>query len=330
MALLRTAERPLVNMGGPAAAEDELRTFIERTQLPSPTHAGKGVVSDDHPLCTAPARSYALANADVVLLVGARLNWILHFGQPPRFATGAKILQVDIAAEEIGNNVATEVAMVGDAKRVMQQILEALDDAPFVHAKDSAWRRGLAESVAKNEAAVEGMMAATPSRWATTARCARSGTGCRPTPCSSLKAPTPWTSRARCCRPRTAHPHRRRHLRHHGRGQRLRDRGCGLQSEPQGGLSAGRFGFRLQRHGGRGGVPRRPADHLDRHQQRRHRVGSRGFEFDRKRIPATAYLPDARYERVIEAFGGRGFYAGSIAELGPRSTPRCAATFRPW
>ena len=129
MALLRTAERPLVIIGKGAAysrAEDELRTFIERTQLPFlPTPTGKGVVSDDHPLCTAPARSYALANADVVLLVGARLNWILHFGQPPRFATGAKILQIDIAAEEIGNNVPTEVAMVGDAKRVMQQILEA-------------------------------------------------------------------------------------------------------------------------------------------------------------------------------------------------------------
>ncbi len=45
--------------------------------------------------------------------------------------------------------------------------------------------------------------------------------------------------------------------------------------------------------------------------------GVAAADFDRKRIPATAYLPDARYERVIEAFGGRGFYAGSIAELGP-------------
>jgi 2-hydroxyacyl-CoA lyase 1 len=322
VALLRTAERPLVIIGKGAAysrAEDELRTFIERTQLPFlPTPMGKGVVSDDHPLCTAPARSYALANADVVLLVGARLNWILHFGQPPRFATGAKILQVDIAAEEIGNNVATEVAMVGDAKRVMQQILEALDDAPFVHAKDSAWRRGLAESVAKNEAAVEGMMAsdAEPMGYYRALREIR----------DRLPANTLLVSEGANTMDisRTVLPGREPRTRIDagtfgtmgvGSGFAIAAAACSpnrkvvcLQGDSAFGFSgmevevACRVGLPITwiviNNGGIGS-------------------GVAASEFDRKRIPATAYLPDAHYERVIEAFGGRGFYAGSIAELGP-------------
>jgi 2-hydroxyacyl-CoA lyase len=74
--------RPLVIVGKGMAwahAEDEVRAFIERTQVPflrSPM--GKGVMPDDHPLAVAAARTLALQNADVVFLMGARFNWILH------------------------------------------------------------------------------------------------------------------------------------------------------------------------------------------------------------------------------------------------------------
>ena len=77
--LLRRAERPLVIVGKGMAysrAEDEVRAFIERTKVPflaSPM--GKGVMPDNHPLSVGAARSHALQNADVVLLMGARLNW---------------------------------------------------------------------------------------------------------------------------------------------------------------------------------------------------------------------------------------------------------------
>ena len=78
MAALRSAKRPLVIVGKGAAyarAESEVRRFIDSTQLPFlPTPMGKGVLPDDHPLSVAPARSHALQNADVVLLIGARLN----------------------------------------------------------------------------------------------------------------------------------------------------------------------------------------------------------------------------------------------------------------
>src|SRR5437762_7727011 len=74
-----------------ANAESEVRAFIEKTQLPflrSPM--GKGVMPDDHPLSVAAARTLALQNADVVFLMGARFNWIFHFGQPPRYAKDVK------------------------------------------------------------------------------------------------------------------------------------------------------------------------------------------------------------------------------------------------
>src|SRR5262249_46899277 len=92
--LLQKAERPLVLVGQAmdcARAEDEVRCFIERAQVPfvrSPM--GKGVVPDDHPLSVSAARTLALQQADVVFLMGARFNWIFHFGLPPRFAKDVK------------------------------------------------------------------------------------------------------------------------------------------------------------------------------------------------------------------------------------------------
>src|SRR5829696_375893 len=89
LAALRSASNPLVIVGKGMAwarAEGEVREFIEKTRLPFlATPMVKGVVPDDHPLSVATARTYALQNADVVLLLGARLNWILHFGMAPRY-----------------------------------------------------------------------------------------------------------------------------------------------------------------------------------------------------------------------------------------------------
>jgi len=101
LAMLRAAQRPLVIVGKGAAwarAEQQVRGFVEQLHIPFlATPMGKGVVADDHALSVAAARSTALAQADVVLLLGARLNWMLHFGQPPRFLNNVKIIQADIA-----------------------------------------------------------------------------------------------------------------------------------------------------------------------------------------------------------------------------------------
>lgn len=126
--LLRAAKRPLIIVGKGAAhanAEDVLTRFVKQTGLPFlPTPMGKGVISDYHPQCVSAARSRALLRADVILLVSARLNWMLHFGLPPRFNRNVQIIQIDICPEELGNNVPTSVSLCGDVCAVSEQLLQ--------------------------------------------------------------------------------------------------------------------------------------------------------------------------------------------------------------
>ncbi|MCW5747472.1 MAG: oxalyl-CoA decarboxylase [Alphaproteobacteria bacterium] len=157
--LLEKAQRPLVLVGKGMAwsrAEDEVRGFIERTQVPfvrSPM--GKGVMPDDHPLSAGAARTLALQQADVIFLMGARFNWIFHFGLPPRFSKDVKVIQLDIAPEEIGHNKSTEVALVGDGKAIVAQLNKALVDRQWFHPKDSPWRQALTKKAAENAAQIK-------------------------------------------------------------------------------------------------------------------------------------------------------------------------------
>ena len=159
---LESAENPLVIVGKGMAwarAEDEVRDFIEKTQLPflaSPM--GKGVMPDEHPLSVGAARSTALKEADVVFLMGARLNWIMHFGLPPRFKAGVRIVQLDIEQEEIGRNVPAEVALVGDGKAVMGQVNQALANRQWFYPAETAWRGTLKEKAQANAEAVRPMV----------------------------------------------------------------------------------------------------------------------------------------------------------------------------
>jgi len=160
--VLRGAQRPLVIVGKGAAysrAEAEVRAFIEATQIPflsSPM--GKGVVPDTHPLSVAPGRGLALQEADVVVLLGARLNWIMHYGLPPRFAADVKTIQIDIEPEEIGRNVAAEVGLVGDLRAVVGQLNAALRTEPCRLPDDAPWRGTLSAKVDENREFVAGMM----------------------------------------------------------------------------------------------------------------------------------------------------------------------------
>ncbi len=162
VAVLKSAERPLVIVGKGMAwsrAEDEVRQFIERTQLPFlATPMGKGVVPDDHPLSVAAARSYAIQNADVIMLLGARLNWILHFGLPPRFAPNVRVIQLDISPEEIGTNVPTEAALIGDGQAVMRQVNRVIESDPWQYPAETTWRTGIANKVEENRTTTEAMM----------------------------------------------------------------------------------------------------------------------------------------------------------------------------
>ena len=160
---LASAERPLVVVGKGMAwarAEAEVRELIDRTQLPFlATPMGKGVVPDSHPLSVAAARSTALREADMILLLGARLNWMLHFGQPPRFRPDVRVLQLDVTPEQIGANVPAEVALVGDGRAVTRQLLAALEARPWHYAAETTWRTTLARKAEENAAQIAPMLA---------------------------------------------------------------------------------------------------------------------------------------------------------------------------
>ena len=159
LAALKSARQPLAIIGKGAAwagAEEQVRRFIDETQMPFlPSPMGKGVVPDGHPLSVAAARTYALQNADLVFTIGARLNWIMHFGLPPRFREDLRVVQLDIAAEEIGASVPAEAPLVGDAKVVMAQLVAELEENPWQIAADNPWRQALdKERKAKQESTV--------------------------------------------------------------------------------------------------------------------------------------------------------------------------------
>jgi 2-hydroxyacyl-CoA lyase 1 len=162
LAALKGAEKPLVIIGkgmAYARAEDEVRDFIEKTQLPYlATPMGKGVIPDDHPNSVAGARTLALQQADVVFLMGARLNWILHFGAPPRFNPNVRIIQLDINPEEIGTNVPTEVALVGDGKAITAQLTARLRQQPWEYPGETTWWNSLRSKVDENAAATAPQM----------------------------------------------------------------------------------------------------------------------------------------------------------------------------
>jgi 2-hydroxyacyl-CoA lyase 1 len=167
IAALKSAQRPLVIVGKGAAysgAEKEVQKFIDSTVLPFlPTPMGKGVIDDEHSQAVSAARTYALQNTDLAFLIGARLNWILHFGLPPRWDPNVRIIQLDIAAEEIGTNVPAEVGLVGDIKAVMGQINAELEKEPWQFGSENDWRYALNEKIAENRRNTEPMLNATES-----------------------------------------------------------------------------------------------------------------------------------------------------------------------
>jgi 2-hydroxyacyl-CoA lyase 1 len=156
--LLASAQRPLALIGQGMAysgATDEVRAFIEKTQLPFVrTPKGKGVMPDDHPLSAGAARTLALQQADVVFLMGARFNWILHFGLPPRYSPDVRVIQLDIEPEAMHQNKPADVPLLGDGKAIMAQLNQALAGRQWFHPEGSPWRDALAKKSAENAAMI--------------------------------------------------------------------------------------------------------------------------------------------------------------------------------
>ena len=128
MDLIRTAQRPLMVIGKGAAlgrAETALQKIVNAWSIPFlATSMGRGVVSDDHPLCVNAARSMALGQADVAIIFGARLNWQLHFGESPKWAQDVKFILVDVEPSPRDEKLAA-VVLQGDASTVAEQLLIA-------------------------------------------------------------------------------------------------------------------------------------------------------------------------------------------------------------
>jgi thiamine pyrophosphate-dependent acetolactate synthase large subunit-like protein len=152
--LLKQAQRPLILTGSGILWSDAsaaLQAFVDLTGIPFfTTPQGRGVIPEDHPLCFLGARSKAFREADVVLVVGTRLNFIVGYGLPPRWSKDVKVIQVDIHREEIGRNRTIDMGIVGDARRVLQQLTEAARSS-FAAPIDLPWIGDLRQQHKRNE-----------------------------------------------------------------------------------------------------------------------------------------------------------------------------------
>jgi len=134
LALLKGAKKPLIILGKGAAyaqADEEIRALIEKTAIPYlPMSMAKGVLPDTHEQSAAAARSYVLPEADVVMLIGARLNWLLSHGKGKTWGGrsakewgGQKFIQIDISPTEADSNVPIDAPVVGDIGSCVSALL---------------------------------------------------------------------------------------------------------------------------------------------------------------------------------------------------------------
>ncbi|MBV8260412.1 MAG: oxalyl-CoA decarboxylase [Paraburkholderia sp.] len=161
--LLRSARRPLVILGKGAAyaqVDATLREFIERTGVPFlPMSMAKGLLPDDHPQSAATARSLALAQADVVVLIGARLNWLLGHGKAPQWSPNVNYIQLDICATEMDSNRPIAAPLIGDIGSSVLALLSNLD--PGQVQPDPEWLEAIAEKKRVNAQKMEARLAKT-------------------------------------------------------------------------------------------------------------------------------------------------------------------------
>lgn len=150
--LLAKAERPLIILGKGAAyaqADADIRAFVERTGIPFlPMSMAKGLLPDGHPQSAAAARSFALTQADVTMLIGARLNWLLGHGRSPEWSETAKFIQLDILPMEMDSNRAIAAPIVGDIASSIAAMLAGL--APGRVKPDAAWLAAIEQHKRKN------------------------------------------------------------------------------------------------------------------------------------------------------------------------------------
>ena len=130
--VLKGAEKPLIILGKGAAyaqEDDAIRALIEKSGIPSlPMSMAKGLLPDDHPQSAGPARSLVLKESDVVMLIGARLNWLLSHGKGKQWGSAPKkFIQIDIEPREMDSNVEIAAPLVGDIGSCVKALLDGMD-----------------------------------------------------------------------------------------------------------------------------------------------------------------------------------------------------------
>jgi oxalyl-CoA decarboxylase len=170
--LLKSAKRPLILLGKGAAyaqADIALRELIEKTGIPYlPMSMAKGILPDTHSQSAAAARSFVLPEADVVLLIGARLNWLLSHGKGKTWGGkahkdwgGQAYIQIDISPTEMDSNVRIAAPVVGDIGSCVAALLAGIDAT--WRKPDAAWLAAITERKNKNLAKMAETLAKDPS-----------------------------------------------------------------------------------------------------------------------------------------------------------------------
>jgi oxalyl-CoA decarboxylase len=131
--ILKSGKRPLIILGKGAAyaqADDQIRALVEKTSIPFlPMSMAKGLLPDTHPLAAGAARSTVLKESDVVMLIGARLNWLLSHGKGKTWGEpgSKKFIQIDIEPKEMDSNVEIVAPVVGDIGSCVSALLDGID-----------------------------------------------------------------------------------------------------------------------------------------------------------------------------------------------------------
>ena len=155
---LAKATRPIILSGSGvlwSEASVALNAFVDATGIPFyTTPQGRGVIPEDHPFFYAQARSTAFKEADFVLVVGTRLNYVFSHGKPPRFAQHAVFARIDIDPAEATSNQRVDISVIGDARAVLAQLTAASGEKISVETFAS-WRQTLSDIEKKRAPAAE-------------------------------------------------------------------------------------------------------------------------------------------------------------------------------
>ncbi|PZC41761.1 MAG: acetolactate synthase-1/2/3 large subunit [Chloroflexi bacterium] len=160
--LISAAKKPIIFAGGGVFFSDasgEFQRFIDITKIPFYTSPmSRGLAPEDHPVSFPAARSKAMREADLVLVIGTRLNWMMQYGS--RFSDKAKLIQIDIEESELGHNRDCDLGIVADAKIALTQLINAANQRSqdFDGRLESQWIQDLSEYQTEKAAKMESLL----------------------------------------------------------------------------------------------------------------------------------------------------------------------------